>query len=68
MPPSLGCKKVAHRRMYFVSFPIRGLVCVAMPTFLECGDNRNQAVRGVKFLHFSKFLAWSNRFLFLLYW
>jgi hypothetical protein len=25
---------VAHRSLYFVSFPIRGLFCVALPTLL----------------------------------
>ena len=64
-PPLQDAKKWPI--VVFCRFSYKRLVLCSIADLLECADNRNQAVKGVKFLHFSHSLTCSIRFSFLLY-
>ena len=61
-------QKSGPSKAVFCKFSYKRLVLCSIADLLGVWDSRNQAVMGVKFLHFqSKSLACSNQFSFLLY-
>jgi hypothetical protein len=63
----LEMQKSGPSKAVFWKFSYKRLVLCSVADLLEYADKRNQAVKGVKFLHFSNSLVCSNRFSFLLY-